>query len=348
MRQLRLVHLTDDGTTLLLESPDAHEQFHLPVDAVLRHAVRAERPRPTPSVDAATPAEPGATLGPREIQVRVRAGESPESLADAYGMPLDRVLRFATAVVEERRRITDEARRARARRTTTDGQVVVFGEAVDDRFAAHGIPPTDVTWDALRPDGEWLVVARWIDDEEHTAEWVFHRTSRTVTPVDDAAIDLLSDRPIRPVPPPEPEPPAPPPFAPGVFVFPPMPDAVTGPVPRIDDVFDQDAPPEGPLEAPPLVAPRAATHEPTPEPAPLPEPEPTPQPAPDPPTETTAGLDEPPLPLGIGTWTAGAEAATEKLRRAKTSRRRGDEDRGTRTRVPAWDDILLGVRRSSD
>ena len=349
MRQLRLVHLTDDGTTLLLESPDAREQFELPVDAVLRHTVRAERPRPAPSFDPPTPAEPGATLGPREIQMRVRAGESPESLADAYAMPLDRVLRFAAAVVDERRRITDEARRARARRTTTDSHVVVFGEAVDARFAAHGIAPAEVSWDALRPDGEWLVVAQWDDDDDqHRAEWVFHRTSRTVTPVDDAAIDLLSDRPIRPLPPPEPEPPAPPPLAPGVFVFPPMPDAVTGPLPRIDDVFDQEAPPEGPLEVPPLPSPRAAAHEPTPEPVPLPEPEPSPQPAPDPPADTTVVPDEPPLPLGLGSWTPEAEAATEKLRRVKTSRRRGDDDRGIRTRVPAWDDILLGVRRSSD
>jgi hypothetical protein len=335
MRQLRLVHLTDDGTTLLLETPDAGERFHLPVDAVLRRAVRTERPVVTP--EPATPVEPGATIGPREIQIRVRAGESPESLAAAYGVPMERIMRFAAAVVDERTRIADEARRGRARRTTTEGQVVVFGEAVDERFAAHGISPADVEWDARRPDGEWLVVARWVGgiepDEEHSAEWVFHLASRTVTPIDDTAIDLLSDRPIRPIVPPEPERPTVAPLAPGVFVFPPMPDAATGPVPRVEEVFDQEAPPEGPLDLAPLAPSSQATLP--------PEPAETAEPRPD--------FDEPPLPLG--NWTpveAPAEpepTITEKLRR-KPSRRR--ESAANRTKVPSWDDILLGVRRESE
>jgi hypothetical protein len=350
MRQLRLVHLTDDGTMLLLESPDAAEQFHLPVDAVLRRAVRTERPRPVATADPPAAPEPGATIGPREIQMRVRAGESPESLAQLYDTPLDRILRFAAPVVDERVRIADEARRGRARRTTTDGQVVVFGEAVDERFAAHGLAPADVTWDAVRPDGEWLVIARWLGglepDDEHTAEWVFHRASRTVTPVDDTAIDLLSDRPIRPIVPAEPEPPAAPalpPFGPGVFVFPPMPDAATGPVPRVEEVFDQDAPADGPRELPPLVPARAAS-------APSASTEPTVALSPDlpiPAADVTAApdLDEPPLPLG--TWTPSEPEPTlaEKLRRKPARRREGA---GTRTKVPAWDDILLGVRRESE
>jgi Protein of unknown function (DUF3071) len=353
MRQLRLVHLSDDGTTLLLESAEgtgsaaAGEQYQLPVDAVLRRTVRTERPvehRPAPTIDAVPTAEPGATISPREIQMRVRAGESPQALAETYNNPLDRILRFAAPVVDERARIAGEARRGRARRTTTDAQVVVFGEAVDARFAAHGIAPEDVSWDALRPDGEWVVVARWIGGEdEHRAEWVFHRASRTVTPVDDTAIDLLSDRPIRPLVPAEPPPPAVPPMGPGVFVFPPMPDAATGPVPRVEDVFDQEAPPEGPRDLPPLVPTHAAAVPPPPQTAP----EPQATPAPEPNVEAVPDFDEPPLPLGAWTTTPEAEQTlAEKIRRSKPSRRR--EGAGSRTKVPSWDDILLGVRRESD
>jgi hypothetical protein len=349
MHQLRLVHLTDDGTALLLESAENSEpgeQFHLPVDDVLRRTVRIERKavqRPAPATETPPAAEPGSTIGPREIQMRVRAGESPESLAEAYDNPLDRILRFAAPVVDERGRIADEARRGRARRTTTDGQVVVFGEAVDERFAAHGIAPGDVAWDAVRPDSEWVVVARWLggaeSGEEYSAEWVFHRASRTVTPVDDAAIDLLSDRLIRPVVPPEPAPPAARPLAPGVFVFPPMPDAATGPVPRVEEVFDQEAAPEGPLDLPPLVPAQSDTPKAEPPAAPQPEPEAS--------AETVLDFDEPPLPLG--TWTTTPEpeqTLAEKIRRSKPARRR--ETAGTRTKVPSWDDIVLGVRRESD
>ena len=83
MRQLRLVHRSEDGS-LVVETLDADEQFSLPVDAVLRTAVRADLPRPArrPPAGRRAPAPVSATgeapIGPREIQVRVRAGESPE------------------------------------------------------------------------------------------------------------------------------------------------------------------------------------------------------------------------------------------------------------------------------
>jgi hypothetical protein len=323
MRQLRFVSLIEGADHALLETVEGDERFVLPVDALLRDALRADLPRlsppplPAPAPVVTTPAPPAPDpIGPREIQIRVRAGESPADLAAATGMTLERVMRFAAPVMDERQRIADEARRARARRTgeTNDGRVVVFGETVDTRFAAHGIDTESVTWDSRRrDDGEWLVVASWVRGEStHTAEWLFSRTSRSVTPMDDAAADLLSDRPIRPVAPlPRPSLVTAPPLAPGVVAFPPMPDAHTGPVPVIEEVFDQEAPPEGPRTVPPLV-PAAVSY------------------------------DEPPLPLGI----------TEPARRPSPVRNLGvarrdetEEDKAARARIPSWDDILLGIRR---
>ena len=256
-------------------------------------------------------------IGPREIQMRVRAGESPAQLAAATGVPLERVMRFAGPVMDERARIADESRRARARRSGegTEPKIVVFGEAVDQRFAAHGIDVESVTWDARRrDDGEWFVVATWRGGEaEHSAEWLFSRASRSVTPMDDAAVDLLSDRPIRPVAPAPMRPSlvAAPPLAPGVVAFPPMPDAHTGPLPVVEEVFDQEAPPEGPRTVPPLV-----------------------------PAAATLSYDEPPLPLGI------TEPAPRNVRNLGVSRRDESEDeKAARARIPSWDDILLGIRR---
>jgi hypothetical protein len=340
MRQLRFVTLTEDGNQLLVETPDGDEQFALSLDATLRDAVRADLPRrpapPRPSVDdvepvAMPPSAAEAAISPREIQVRVRAGESPQSLAEAYGMPLERVMRFAEAVMDERIRIADEARRARARRTGADGaehKLVQFGEAVDERFRAHGIAADSVSWDARRrDDGEWLVVAEWLGgDDTHTAEWLFSRTSRTVTPLDDTAADLLSDRPIRPVLPPEPTRlslAAAPPLQRGIVAFPPMPDADTGPVPALDDVYDQNAPADGPRDLPPLV-----------------------------PAAAGMNYDAPPLPLGINDPTKRAGAAGQgagALRNLGVTRREEtDEERAARARVPSWDDILLGIRRKED
>lgn len=332
MRQLRLVHRTEVGS-LVVETTDGGEQFSLPVDAVLRTAVRSDLPRhvaapsePAPSEESSATGD--APIGPREIQVRVRAGESPEELSAAYGMALDRVLRFAGPVLDERRRIADEAHRARARRSTSDGAIVVFGEAVDERFAAHGIAPDTVTWDARRrEDGEWVVVAEWSGGEgTHAAEWLFTRATRTVAPIDDTAADLLSDRPIRPVTPPEPERPAlaaAPPLVAGIVSFPPMPDAHTGPVPVLEEVFDQDAAPEGPRELPRRVPAKSMV-------------------------EPTLDFDAPPLPLGIidpAERPAAAASGVAALRNGNRNREESEDDRAARAHVPSWDDILLGVRR---
>ena len=340
MRQLRFVALAEDGEHALLQTTDGEERFQLLVDPAVRDALgaggRTDRPRllprpeavpeppaapvaaapaaAAPSVAAAPPVDP---VGPREIQMRVRAGESPAELAAATGVPLERVMRFAGPVMDERARIADESRRARARRSGegSDPKIVVFGEAVDQRFAAHGIDLDSVTWDARRrDDGEWLIVATWRGgDGDHNAEWLFSRTSRSITPMDDAAVDLLSDRPIRPISTPEPVRPslvAAPPLAPGVVAFPPMPDAHTGPLPIVEDVFDQEAPAEGPRTVPPLVPAAAFSY------------------------------DEPVLPLGI------TEPAPRNVRNLGVSRRDESEDeKAARARIPSWDDILLGIRR---
>ncbi|WP_375480760.1 septation protein SepH [uncultured Jatrophihabitans sp.] len=363
MRSLRVVHPTDSGSLLVLETDDGAERFALAVDDSLRSAVHVESADVEPAAEStgrheaeltetagATPRmiedEPDASparvpaasvtgdppIGPREIQVRVRAGESPAELAEAYVMTLERIMRFAAPVVSERLRIAHEARRARARRSTAEAHVVVFGEAVDERFAAHGIAPSAVSWDSYRrEDGEWIVVASWFGgDRRHSAEWVFSRASRNVHPADETAVDLLSDRPIRPIAPPAPEPPqlrVAPPLVPGLVAFPPMPDAQTGPVPHVEEVFDQDA---ASLDAPRAVPPPAderfaAT-----------------------PLEDF-DFEAAPLPLGIAAPLERAGVhGVGALHNLSSRREESEDDRAARARIPSWDDIVLGVRRTTD
>ncbi len=309
MRELRYVKQAAEGKRagqLVLQTTDGGEQFLLEIDIALRDAVRSDPLRGNGKVP------PAATIGPREIQMRVRSGESPQELAETCGARLEWVMRFATPVLAERVRIADEARRARARRSTTDGQAVVFGEAVDERFAAHGLDLADVRWDAYRrADGQWVVSAHWPTGAvERSAEWAFQLAARTVAPLDDAAADLLSDRPIpslTPVQAPEPNSlslAAAPRLVRGVVAFPNL-DAPTTPLPAVaaDDLFDQDA----------VAAPAA---------------------------ELVDDPDAPALPMQI----------TEKPRRAtrRSPRSSALGVAGERPQVPSWDDILLGVRRKQD
>lgn len=335
MRQLRFVGPGKDRDHVILETPDAGEQFVLYVDGTMRDAVRSDLPRLHPQAP-----EPPAPISPREIQMRVRGGASPKDIAEANEMSLERVLRFASPVLEERGRVAQEARRARARRGTGDGQTVVFGDAVDMRFAAHGIEPSSINWDAhRREDGQWIVSASWVGgDAERAADWAFHLTTRSVTPMDETAADLLSDRPIRPlVEPQQPERPslaAAPPLAPGVVAFPLM-EAHPDPLPGArDDVFDQDALDEDPRRIGEL-----ALDEPSDE----------------------LGYVEPQLPLRL----AGPNESTTELPRPEPTSAahaapkiknlgiahrddESEEERAARARVPSWDDILMGVRRKQD
>jgi hypothetical protein len=336
MRQLRFVGPGKDRDHVVLETADAGEQFVLYIDGALRDAVRSDLPRLQPP-----PPEPPAPISPREIQMRVRAGAAPQDIADANEMTLERVLRFAGAVLEERGRVAQEARRARARRSTGDGQTVVFGDAVDMRFAAHGIEPSSVAWDSRRrDDGQWIVSASWVGgDAERVADWAFHLTTRSVTPMDDTAADLLSDRPIRPLVPADepaerPSLAAAPPLAPGVVAFPVM-DARTDQLPNVrDDVFDQDALHEDPRGLGEF-ADETSDEDYIAEPQlPL----------------RLAGPVEPAGPPAAAAPPASPAPAVPKIKNLGIAHRdeETEEERASRARVPSWDDILMGVRRKTD
>src|ERR671928_68781 len=104
MRTLRLVALSDDGQSLVLTAADAdggEERFVLPIDERVRAAARG---------DARLGAieDLGNTLPPRVIQARIRAGETPEQVAETSGTRVERIMRFAHPVLQERERIAEQ------------------------------------------------------------------------------------------------------------------------------------------------------------------------------------------------------------------------------------------------
>src|SRR3954454_7235068 len=160
MRELRLLRQDADSATLVFNTADDGEKFLLKVDDMVRAAVEFDVPR-VKARKPATPPEPTTAplpVSPREIQMRVRAGEAPEAIAEQYSADLGRILRFAGPVVEERLRIAIEARRARTRGSSGDGRPVLFGDLVDQQYAASGIDAGSVAWDSRRrADGEWII-----------------------------------------------------------------------------------------------------------------------------------------------------------------------------------------------
>jgi len=192
MRQLQFVGVADDGAHLLLQDDgNVREQFLLPIDERLRAASRGDRSR-VGQIEI----EMDATLRPREIQARIRAGESPEEVADAAGAPLQRVMRFAYPVLQEREQVAVEARRTRIRRSEGAQQL---GEQVDDRLTRQGIDPDTADWDAYRrEDGTWWLTLSWMAGKTpRRAQWSFDLAGRTLTPADDLAAELQAEQPRR-------------------------------------------------------------------------------------------------------------------------------------------------------
>ncbi len=186
MRQLRLVGLAEDGAHLVVEAPTG-DRFRLAVDERLRAACRGDLSR-LGQIEI----EQDSTLRPREIQARVRAGESPEQVAAGAGVPLDRVLRFAYPVVQERQRVVAQARATRVRRGGST-PAETLAELVGERLVDRGTDAATLSWDAWRrEDGAWTVRLRWRGTREHSATWTFDLAARTLHPEDPAAEQLIA------------------------------------------------------------------------------------------------------------------------------------------------------------
>ncbi|HEX5018450.1 MAG TPA: septation protein SepH [Actinomycetes bacterium] len=195
MADLRLVGLTDDGSRLILEREGGGAD-HLAVDDRLRTMVSDKRTR------NGTPASPDleSNLSPREIQARIRSGQTPEEVAEDAGISVERVERFAGPILHEREYIAQEAAKVSVRRDD-HGAVMLLGELVSQRLEQRGVPQDSLAWDAWRrDDGAWEVKLDYsAGGRERSANWVYDPSRRTVTADDDEARWLLEEPTAAPV-----------------------------------------------------------------------------------------------------------------------------------------------------
>lgn len=139
-----------------------------------------------------------SALTPREIQARIRGGESVAEVAQAAGVPEDNIETYAGPVLAEREHIATMARSAPVRRRTEAASQRVLGDTVADTLAAAGLEAEDLRWDAWRTeDRRWRVEVRWpgADDAEALAHFDFDQRGRFSVAQDEAARVLIDDRP---------------------------------------------------------------------------------------------------------------------------------------------------------
>ncbi len=187
MQELRFVAVSEDGQYAVLAVPGRSARFTLPIDERLRAVALGQTSRL-----AQYEIEVESPLRPKEIQARIRAGETVEEIADAAGIAVERVRWFEGPVLAERAYMADQAQLASVRRpgdAIPSSPSPRLGEIVTERLKVFGADPEEAQWDARKlGDGSWLVQLTFITGGRlHNAEWNFDPRRRHVVPADDNA-----------------------------------------------------------------------------------------------------------------------------------------------------------------
>jgi len=359
MQELRIVAVSEDGSYAVLAVPGRGGRFSLPIDDRLRIVARGQFSRL-----AQYEIEVESPLRPKEIQDRIRAGETAEEIADAAGVPIERVRRFEGPVLAERAYRAQEAQGATIRQPGDSGPGPRLGDIVAERLAELGVPAEEAQWDSRkRGDNTWQVQLMFtVGGRPQMAEWSFDPRRRHVSPADDDAARLslpeadvaaLGPSPVTPMratvtpigsrlaaaqaPPAEPAPaqpapaqparaPAPEPAAERVMVA-----ARSGPPPSPAAAHSAPASPAQASPAPASSAPAAAG-------------------AAGPDSTGPAAPDQAD-PRSPDRAEQAPAAAAESREPAVPPRGRGRKAAGGRSRrssVPSWDEIMFGTSRQPD
>ncbi|WP_280429972.1 septation protein SepH [Nocardia brasiliensis] len=355
MRELRVIGVTPDSTHIVCIDTESGAKYRLPADDKLRAAARGDLAR-----FGQIEIEMEATMRPRDIQARIRAGASVEQVTAESGMPASRVERFAYPVLLERARAAELAQKAHPVRP--DGPAVeTLIDVVTAAFTERGHNIEGAEWDAWKDEkGFWVAQLQWQNGRsEIAAHWRYQPDAHggSVSPLDDPASDLIDPdfgRALRGLatilpaeaetPEPQPEPVAEPRPAPAA---PPTRPARQQGQPTLDEYFEQRAVAAGGSSTPAITAGATATPAATTTTPAAASPAPS-APAPSPAASTAESTTDtaPPAPAAPKAPAAKAPAAEEApAKPAKAPAKTARTKRG-KAPMPSWEDVLLGVRSS--
>ena len=138
---------SDDHATADIAESDSAESDSAGSGSVTPEQSESVRASSTPTV----------VLTPREIQARIRGGESIEDLVRASGMSQGKIEPFAHPILAERERMTTVARQSHPVRQ--DGpSTLTLDDVLATAFTARGMDLSEATWDAYRNDARlWII-----------------------------------------------------------------------------------------------------------------------------------------------------------------------------------------------
>ena len=169
MRGARMVGLSPDGRFVIVAT-ETGEELAIAADDRLRAALRGDRSRRGQQLEI----KMESALSPREIQTRIRSGESVEDVARVAGVDRERVERFAAPVIAEREHVAGLAMMSSARRRGETSAHRTLRGALNERLLPKGVGIDTVAWDSYRlDDGRWSVTADY-ESGESSRQAVFY------------------------------------------------------------------------------------------------------------------------------------------------------------------------------
>jgi hypothetical protein len=191
MAHLDLAGVSADGRCLLLVGRQG-EEFTLEITPALRAALRGETTRIGQLEIKMT-----STLRPREIQTRIRAGETPEAVATSAQTTVEAIMPFVGPVLGEREHVAARAQKSSLRRPAGDAAsgTRVLRDAVSSHLSTVPAKADDISWDAFRrDDGRWEVAGTFETAQRSgTARFTYDVPGNYVTTDNDDARWLVGD-----------------------------------------------------------------------------------------------------------------------------------------------------------
>jgi hypothetical protein len=186
MSELRVNGKSEDGQYLSLLDSDGKE-FSVRISDTLRSTVNQPRLISVQEDEV-------APISVKEIQRRLRTGESPESIAQDGNITVEKVQRFSGPILQERQFIIDQAGSVIVRKEP-GREPVNFGDAIILRLAPRGVDVTQINYNCWRIEtGIWTIQVSYpTSDRPGVGQWEYDPTRRSLNALDDNARWLLGE-----------------------------------------------------------------------------------------------------------------------------------------------------------
>jgi hypothetical protein len=189
MSELRLTGKNPEGTHLTLTNPTG-EEFTVRISDTLRATVNQ------PRLAAVVASDDVETMSVKEIQRRLRAGETMDAIARDGHISVEKVERFAGPILQERIYILDQAFAVVLRKESARDQETFF-DIVISRLAPMGVDSDSLSWNSWRiDDGTWTIDLSYPNRDGHgSATWNFDLNRRSITATNENARWMLGQEP---------------------------------------------------------------------------------------------------------------------------------------------------------